>query len=321
MPSDTATLLTLPRELRNTIYLHIFSSSSSSDPKPRSTSEQQPLLNDDDDNDDETNPSLPTDPQQPSITLHHYRPLHILLTCKQIHTEASLLALSQTPFHLPSRASDPLTFTHLSTPLRQIQLQSLRHLTLTARINALRALNETWCSLPFGCPELKLEKLTIVPLRPDCFARTAYAEVADLSQSHTLAYIFAETLKGLRNVRCFEVVRRGKKLGGGGGGGEGGVGFSAGVWRIVYRSLVYRMWKWGGDVCGARFEVGGEEEKEDGEEEGEGWFRVYLQQGQGCCEGTGGVGDEENVPGKEVGEEVMRLAGGEMPDPNVGVGP
>ncbi|KAI6826170.1 hypothetical protein KC340_g5815 [Hortaea werneckii] len=311
MPSDTATFLTLPRELRNTIYLHIFSSSSSSsEPKPRSISEQQLLLNHDDDNDDETNPSLPTDSQQPSS-----RHLPVLLTCKQIHTEASLLALSQTPFHLPSRASDPPTFT---VPLRQIQLQSLRHLTLTARINALRALNETWCSLPFGCPDLKLEKLTIVPLRPDCFAKTAYAEVADLSQSHTLAYIFAETLKGLRNVRCFEVVRRGKKLGG--GGREGGGGFSAGVWRIVYRSLVYRMWKWGGDVCGARFEVGGEEEKQDGEE-GEGWFRVYLQQGQGCFEGAGGVGDEENVPGKEVGEEVMRLAGGEMPDPNSGVGP
>lgn len=95
------------------------------------------------------------------------------------------------------------------------------------------------------------------------------------------------------------------------------MGFSAGVWRIVYRSLVYRMWKWGGDVCGARFEVGGEEDDEEGEE----WFRVYLQQGQGCFEGAGGVGDEENVPGKEVGEEVMRLAGGEMPDPNSGVGP
>ncbi|KAI7153467.1 hypothetical protein KC349_g8326 [Hortaea werneckii] len=308
MPSDTATFLTLPRELRNTIYLHIFSSSS--DPKPPSISEQQPLLNndDDDDDDEETNHPPPTGSQQPST--HH---LSILLTCKQIHTEASLLALSQTPFHLPGTASDPETFIHLSTPLRQIQLQSLRHLTLTARINALRALNETWCSLPFGCPDLKLEKLTIVPLRPDCFARTAYAEVADLSQSHTLAYIFAETLKGLRNVRCFEVVRR-KKPGSGGG---GGVGFSAGVWRIVYRSLVYRMWKWGGDVCGARFEVGGEEDGEEGEE----WFRVYLQQGQGCCEGAGGVADDENVPGKEVGEEVMRLAGGEMPDPNAGVGP
>ena len=71
-------------------------------------------------------------------------------------------------------------------------------------------------------------------------------------------------------------------------------------------------------MCGARFEVGGEG---DGKDE-DGWFRVYLQQGQGCCEGAGGLGDDgENVPGKEVGEEVMRLAGGEMPDPNAGVGP
>ncbi|GAB1740020.1 hypothetical protein NU219Hw_g4943t1 [Hortaea werneckii] len=308
MPSDGATFLTLPRELRNTIYLHIFTS----DPPPPPSNKHQLLSSN-----DETNPSptTTTTNQQPST--HH--PLHILLTCKQIHTEASLLALSQTPFHLPSSASDPSTFIRLTIPLRPIQLQSLRHLTLTARINALRALNETWCSLPFGCAGLNLDKLTIVPLRPDCFARTAYAEVADLSQSHTLAYIFAETLKGLRNVRCFEVVRgeKEKKLVEGGGGG--GVGFSAAVWRIVYRSLVYRMWKWGGDVCGARFEVSEDDVEE--EEEGEGWFRVYLQQGQGCCEGAGGVGDEENVPGKEVGEEVMRLAGGEMPDPNAGVGP
>ncbi|KAI7262360.1 hypothetical protein KC345_g9445, partial [Hortaea werneckii] len=194
MPSETATFLTLPRELRNTIYLHIFScttctTTSSSDPEP-SIPQHQRLLNDND-NDDEPNLTPPTSP--------HPNPLQVLLTCKQIHTEATLLALSQTPFDLPSGASDPTTFAHLTRPLRPIQLQSLRHLTLTARINALRALNETWCSLPFGCPELNLEKLTIVPLRPDCFARTAYAEVADLSQSHTLAYIFAETLKGLRN--------------------------------------------------------------------------------------------------------------------------
>ncbi|KAI7723353.1 hypothetical protein KC322_g1054 [Hortaea werneckii] len=311
MPSETATFLTLPRELRNTIYLHIFSPSH--DPILPPIPQQQQHSNnaaDDNDNDAEPNPAPPTST--------HHNPLQVLLTCKQIHTEATLLALSQTRFDLPSRASDPPTFAHLTRPLRPIQLQSLRHLTLTARINALRALNETWCSVPFGHPDLQLEKLTIVPLRPDCFAKTAYAEVADLSQSHTLAYIFAETLKGLRKVRCFEVVRRGEKggvAGGGGGGGEGGTGFSVGVWRIVYRSLVYRMWKWGGDVCGARFEVGGE----DGEGDGDGWFRVYLQQEQGCCEG--GVGSEEDVPGKEVGEEVMRLAGGEMPDPNVGVGP
>ncbi|OTA23288.1 hypothetical protein BTJ68_13306 [Hortaea werneckii EXF-2000] len=161
MPSETATFLTLPRELRNTIYLHIFSSSH--DPKLPSVSQHQQLHNNDDNYDDEeTDPTPPTSP-------------------------------TPTP---SNGASDPPTFAQLTSPLRPIQLQSLRHLTLTARINALRSLNETWCSLPFGCPDLQLEKLTIIPLRPDCFARTAYAEVADLSQSHTLAYIFAETLKG-----------------------------------------------------------------------------------------------------------------------------
>ncbi|KAI7083431.1 hypothetical protein KC356_g7567 [Hortaea werneckii] len=315
MPSDTATFLTLPRELRNAIYLHIFSHTPP-DSHPFSIPQQQQLPNSNDDDDDNGTSQTPTpDSHQPST---YHKPLQVLLTCKQIHTEAILLALSQTPFDLPSQASDPETFAQLTHPLRPIQLQSLRHLTLTARINALRALNETWCSLPFGHPDLQLEKLTIVPLRPDCFAQTAYAEVADLSQSHTLAYIFAETLKGLRNVRCFEVVRRKGEQKRGAGAGGGAAGFTAGTWRIVYRSLVYRMWKWGGDVCGARFEVGGEG---DGEDE-EGWFRVYLQQGQGCCEAAGGLDDDgENVPGKEVGEEVMRLAGGEMPDPNAGVGP
>ncbi|KAI6880612.1 hypothetical protein KC325_g7101, partial [Hortaea werneckii] len=220
MPSDTATFMTLPRELRNAIYLQIFSNTSPDSITP-SIPQHQQLLNDDDNDNDETNSTPSANSSKPSP---HHNPLQVLLTCKQIHTEAALLALSQTPFDLPSQASDPSTFAQLTHPLRPIQLQSLRHLTLTARINALRALNETWCSLPFGHPDLQLEKLTIVPLRPDCFAQTAYAEVADLSQSHTLAYIFAETLKGLRNVRCFEVVRRKgeQKRGAGAGGGAAG---------------------------------------------------------------------------------------------------
>lgn len=116
---------------------------------------------------------------------------------------------------------------------------------------------------------------------------SCYAEVADLSQAHTLAYIFAESFKALRNVRVVEVRNEGC--------------FEEGGWRVLYRSLVLRMWRWGGGVCGLRFEEGGEGEK---------WFRLYFKQSR------------EERCGEEVGEELYRLAGGDMPDLiTAGVGP
>ncbi|TKA30084.1 hypothetical protein B0A50_02803 [Salinomyces thailandicus] len=231
---------------------------------------------------------------------HASRQLAVLRTCKQIHAEAHLLALSLTPFHVSGDCSYPDLFDLRSRPLSPTKLAAIRHLTLTARISHLRALNEAWAGLPFGHPCLSLDTLTIVPRRPDC-SMTAYAEVADLSQCHTLAYIFAETLKGLRNVKCVEVRNEGC--------------FNAAVWRIVYRSLVYRLWKWGGDVCGARFEASGAGAGGEGKD---GWFKVYLQQGQVWYDPVQGDGD---APGREVGQEVMRLAGGVMPDPDAGAGP
>ena len=90
------------------------------------------------------------------------------------------------------------------------------------------------------------------------------------------------------------------------------------VWRIVYRSLLYRLWRWGGDRCGVRFEAS--QPGEAGSEK-DGWFKVYLHQGAGHCSARSDASHEVELPGKEAGEEVMRLAGGEMPDPNAGVGP
>ena len=69
-------------------------------------------------------------------------------------------------------------------------------------------MNESWNGLPFGNSSLDLETLTIVPKRPDA-SYSAYAHVADLSQGHTLAHIFAETFKGLRNVHVVVVKNRG----------------------------------------------------------------------------------------------------------------
>lgn len=143
-------------------------------------------------------------------------------------------------------------------------------------------MNESWDGLPFGNRNLRLSTLTIVPTRADP-GGSAYREVADLSQSHTLAYVFGETLKTLRNVGVLKVHNSGC--------------FNEVVWKLVYRSTVYRMWRWGGGRCGVRFECSGEETEGTGEE----WFCAWMDEG-----GENGV---------EVGEEVIRLVGasGELP--------
>lgn len=114
-------------------------------------------------------------------------------------------------------------------------------------------------------------------MRPDA-SYEAYAEVADLSQCHTLAYILAETLKNLRNVRVVRVSNSNC--------------FRDLVWRLVYRSLVYRIWKWGGTSCGLGF-------REDKEES---WFEVLTSF-------NGGEDEEEGGMWRDVGHEVNRLIG------------
>ncbi|KAK0353021.1 hypothetical protein LTR91_001941 [Friedmanniomyces endolithicus] len=193
-----AHLLTLPTELRNAIYLYIFDSIPSDTSPPTSSPHPDPLafaLRFD------KSTYLPNSYSNAVSTL----PLRLLLTNRQIHSEASLLAFSQTRFHLAGSLACPETFASRSRLLPRAKLSAIRHLTLTARISHLRALNETWAGLPFGSAGLQLETLTIVPRRPDCCS-SAYAEVADLSQSHTLAYVFTETFKGLRGVGVVEAL-------------------------------------------------------------------------------------------------------------------
>lgn len=272
MSSETcASFLTIPTELRNAIYLYVFTPDPATDTP---TSNHPPDL-------------LATALELQHQPKHEQRSpsqLHILRSCRQIHDEANQLALSLTAFHVQGETSYPDCFALRASNLRSTKLTALRHITLTSRISHLRAMNEAWQGVPFGCPELDLETLTIVPTRADC-SNSSYREVADLSQSHTLAYIFAETLKGLRNVRVVQVRNQGC--------------FNEVVWKLVYRSLVYRMWRWGGGRCGVRFQCSAED---DGSEEG--WFRGWLRDDDVGC---------------EVGEEVMRLVGGsgEIPDPNV----
>lgn len=283
MTAKPASFLTLPTELRNAIYLLVFDDLI----LPVPSIEPAP---------DAPASALKFDigasylPSHQTTNTHSARRLSVLGTCRQIHDEAHLLALSMTPFHITGDCSYPDLFDLRSRPLSPAKIGAIRHLTLTARISHLRALNEAWAGLPFGHPSLKLGTLTIVPRKPDC-SSSAYAEIADLSQSHTLAYIFAETFKGLRNVKTVEVCNKGC--------------FNDLVWRIVYSSLVFRVYKWGGERCGLRFECS--EKREDGSER-DGWFRVHIG---------------ETEAGLEAGDEVVRLAGGRRPaemgpDPSVG---
>ena len=280
-----ASLLTIPCELRNAVYCYVFCTDDETSNIPAFVSESNDLVKA---LQLETPPSL----NPPSNTEHDQElsvppssasKLTLLLTCRQIHAEAHALALHHTPFHLSGSSSEPECFTSLAAPLLHSscnKITSLRHLTLTGKISHLRALNERWNGLPFGQPQLNLHTLTLIPRKPECHA-SAYAEVADLSQSHTLAYIIAETAKTLRQVRCLVVRNEGC--------------FSEVVWRLVYRSMVYRIWRWAGPRAGLRFECSGESEQEERE-----WLRVWIGEGD----------DGEGVDAREVGDEVVRLVGG-----------
>ncbi|KAF2161481.1 hypothetical protein M409DRAFT_28210 [Zasmidium cellare ATCC 36951] len=285
MPTTKAALLTIPCELRNAIYMYIFDPDLS----------EQPRI-------------VPTRPNElaAALKLHDAsfylnerdklpaRKLAVLQTCKQIHNEANLLALSMTPFIVEGECSYPDVFDLRSRPLSLTKLGAIRHIVLSARISNLRALNEAWCGLPFGHPSLQLDTLTVIPSRPECHSR-AFAEIADLSQTHTLAYVFCETLKTLRKVKCVEIRNNGC--------------FNEVVWRLFYRSLVYRLWRWGGSICGIKFESGELQPGGSAVKQNQ-WFKAYLS-------------DSESR-GTECGEEVCRLVGqtGEYPDQTTaGVGP
>ncbi|GAB7331929.1 hypothetical protein MBLNU13_g03851t1 [Cladosporium sp. NU13] len=218
MPTESAplTFLTLPPEIRNQVYSYIFIPPVN-EPIPRAPEIASPLaiaLQLD------SPPCTPfRDPDDdPPLPPHQPTSLSTLLTCHQIHREAQLLAISTTTFHLHSTSAEPEHFTLRALPLSPAKLGAIKHLTLTARITQLRALNETWNGHPFGNSSLHLDTLTLVPRRPDA-TKSAWAEVAELDQCHTLAHVLAETFKTLGKVGEVKVV-----------------------------------WRWGGMNCGVRFE-------------------------------------------------------------------
>lgn len=251
-------LLTIPSELRNVIYLYIFNPETELPAYEVASFDTIAAAL-----------KLQFDDRKPTSDQCLTHQLRVLQTCRQIHHEANVLALSLTGFHVAGEYADPDCFASRIAHIRTTKLEAIRHLTLTARISHLRALNESWAIYPFGNSVLNLDTLTIIPKKPDA-VYSAYAEVADLSQSHTMAYIFAETFKRLRNVRLIYVKNRGC--------------FNEVVWRLVYRSLVYRTWRWGGGKCGLRFECCSDDERN-----GEEWFKVWLKdtdEGHECGDST-----------------------------------
>lgn len=273
-PETVPNLLTIPCELRNAIYYYIFAPDA--DEKLLFTHSLDPL----------------------ATQLQVFRPaeqrrreprneLRVLLTCKQIHDEAHQLALSLTAFDVTGESAKPNCFAMYCSTLRDSKVSALRHITLTARISYLRSMNEDWRGSPFGNAQLELDTLTIVPTKADC-SMTSYREVADLSQVHTLAYILAESAKGLRNVRVLKVENRGC--------------FNGVVFKLVYRSLVYRLFRWAGRESGIRVLCNDEDD-----ENAAGWFHVLLKD-------DGLAGDW-----REVGTEVDRFLGrdGELPNPDL----
>lgn len=274
------TFLSLPAELRNQIYDLVITTPSpyTPYPPPDSTHPNRALSLSTFGRPSSLDiPSAPASSSSSTAT-------SLLLTCRQLYSETHLLYYSRTLFSLSGPSATPSYFTRLLAPLSAPQIAHLKHLSITSRISHLRALNEQWTTHPFNNEALSLETLTVIPRRAHA-AESHYAEVADLSQSHTLAYILAETLKTLRGVRRL-IVRNDEAC------------FNPVVWRLVYRSLVYRLWRWGGSLCGLSF-------RQDGSER-EAWFEVLI-------------GDKEGEDGDEgqwrdSWDEVNRLIGAEEKD-------
>lgn len=242
--SSISSFLLLPPELRNQIYDYIYTPPSpyeSSTPKTNTVPTPSLLT---------FGTKSPLDRLPPSTSTNHKSAL--TRTCKQIHAETSLLYFSHTTFTLPGPYATPDYFARILTPLSDSQIKSIRHITLYGRINNLRALNESWENLPFCNQHLQLETLTIVPRRPQNH-EPQYAEIADLSQSHVLAHVLAETLKGLKQVERV-IVRNEDKS------------FNPGVWKVVHSQFVWKLWTWGGDGAGCLFR-----RDESGEDA---WFEV-----------------------------------------------
>ena len=269
--NGTHPFLTLPPELRNAIYDHVYVTPSPYLPVVKHI-ESSPIRDFFSTTFGRKSPldQLPTSASNKPIC-------GLIQSCKQLHAEAHVLYFLRTNFILSGPYATPEYFERIVAPLSAEQVRHIRHITLTGRINNLRALNESWNGVPFNDPNIHLSTLTIVPRRPQNH-ESQYAEIADLSQSHTLAHLLAETLKTLRGIDRI-IVRNDEEC------------FNPIVWRLVYRSLVYRLWNWGGANLGLKFRPDPSDQHA--------WFEILL--------GSDASSDDEDW--READQEVERLLG------------
>ncbi|GAM91435.1 hypothetical protein ANO11243_094850 [Dothideomycetidae sp. 11243] len=134
-------LFDLPAELRTTIYSLVFNTSDTYTDAFHSSPSSDALV---------LNPSY--------AASTHLAPL---LTCRQFHSDAHLLALSRVLFVVSNPYLALSLSARLSSLLSAQAISSIRHIAIVADARHLRLLRSWSCS-PFGIPSLSLSRLSIV---------------------------------------------------------------------------------------------------------------------------------------------------------------
>lgn len=117
--------------------------------------------------------------------------LQPLLTCRQFHDDAHLLAFSRTTFVVrnPYIAADIAE--RLTSRLRPEQVQSLRHIAIVAEARHFRQMRQ-WKSCAFGLSALRLDDITIV------LHRSSYCHY--LSDFNAMMAVLLRELQGVQRI-------------------------------------------------------------------------------------------------------------------------
>jgi len=273
---STPSFLSLPPELRNQIYQLLFVQQEYG--PSTTTGVVKPL----------ELTSFGRDTSYDNVRSGSESNANLLRVCRQIYQETHLLYWDTTLFHLKGGYAEPKAFQAIVSAIPEPLQPAIKHIVITGKLNHLRCLNEQWNSVPFGKDSLYLDTLTIVPKRPEIHG-SVYTAVVDQDQSRTIAHVLAETLKSLRNVRVVVLRNDGS--------------YNPTVWRLLYTGLVYRLWRWGGRLCGLGFR---EMESEDGFEIlcGDAFEELRVDSRDESLKKT-------NMEWRDIGEEMHRLMGGE----------
>lgn len=268
-----ASFLSIPAELRNQIYHHLFSC----EYVPRKV---------------ETEISLPSLTDFGKPVLYRYKrpepghPAALARVCRQLYQETQLLYLGTTYYHLLGTLAHPQRFAERLARVPLEHVRAIRHIVLNAKISELRLLNASWVPFPFGHSHILLDTLTLVPHRPETYSQ-AYSGMADLAQCHTLALALTETLKRLTRVGTIIVRNEGC--------------FDHDVWKTTYRSFLWRLWKWCGPLSDMRFR-GNQDEQ---------WFAIRCSPSM-CSDNKSATSpNNDETDWNDIAQEID-VAGGEM---------